>query len=50
MNILDKIVEKTKLRVEKLKNENNEIREQLDSILYSRRYKFAQKLKKIIKK
>ena len=35
---------------EKLKNENKEIREQLDSILYSRSYKFAQKLKKIIKK
>ena len=35
---------------EKLKNENKEIREQLDSILYSRSHKFAQKLKKIIKK
>jgi hypothetical protein len=30
--------------------ENKQLREQLDSILYSRSYKFAQKIKKIIKK
>ena len=35
---------------EALKKENIEIRNQLDSILYSRSYKFAQKLRKIIKK
>lgn len=35
---------------EKLKNENNEIKEQLDSILRSRSYKFIQKLKKLIRK
>lgn len=33
-----------------LKSENEKIREQLDSILYSRSYKFVQKLKKIIRK
>ena len=35
---------------EALKNENAEIRNQLDSILYSRSYMFTQKIKKIIKR
>lgn len=46
-----------KKKVENIQNENNalkqtnkELREQLDSILYSRSYKFLQKLKKIIKR
>lgn len=34
----------------KLIEENKQLREQLDSILYSRSYKFAQKIKKIIRK
>ena len=33
-----------------LKDENMEIRAQLDSILYSRSYKITQKIKKIIKR
>ena len=46
-----------KKKVENIQNENNalkqtnkELREQLDSILYSRSYKFLQKVKKIIKR
>lgn len=39
-----------KARNDALEQENKELREQLDSILYSRSYKFSQKLKKIIKR
>lgn len=46
-----------KKKVENIQNENNalkqtnkELREQLDSILYSRSYKILQKVKKIIKR
>jgi hypothetical protein len=35
---------------EALKNENAEIRNQLDSILYSRSYRFTQKIKNVIKR
>ena len=41
---------KLRLENEALRNDNKEMREQLDSILYSRSYKFAQKLKRIIKR
>ncbi len=46
-----------KKKVENIQNENNalkqtnkELREQLDSILYSRSYKILQKVKRIIKR
>ena len=37
-----------KNNIENLKDENKKIREQLDSILYSRSYKMIQKVKKIL--
>lgn len=43
-------INKLTIENENLKNENREIREQLDSILHSRSYKFIQKLKKLIRK
>lgn len=43
-------IRKLKSENEELRNDNKAMREQLDSILYSRSYKFVQKLKKIIKK
>lgn len=36
--------------IKKLKQENKELREKLDSILYSRSYKFSQKIVKLIKR
>lgn len=50
---IKKIQEKNKEKIEesaRLAEENKAIREQLDSILHSRTYKFAEKLRKIIKK
>lgn len=37
-------------KIEYLSKENKELREHLDEILYSRSYKFIQKLKKIIRR
>lgn len=36
--------------INKLKEENKELREKLDSILYSRSYRFSQKIVKLLKK
>lgn len=51
-NMEKNINEINELRTENetLKKENEEMRKQLDSILYSKSYKFAQKLKRIVKR
>lgn len=50
---MNKVVEQKKVLEEKLKNKEEEskrLQEQLDSILYSRTYKFAKKLSSLIKR
>ena len=47
--IAKSLMEKEKIIVN-LETENKELREKLDSILYSRSYKFSQKIVKLLKR
>ena len=47
---IDEYTNNSKMLIDKLKTENKELREKLDSILYSRSYKFSQKIVKLLKK
>lgn len=48
--ILIKNNEESKKRIQFLENENKELRESLDKIIYSRSYKIMNKIKKVIKR
>lgn len=47
--ILIKNNEESKKRIQFLENENKELRESLDKIIYSRSYKIMNKIKKVMK-
>lgn len=47
--ILIKNNEENKKRIQFLENENKELRESLDKIIYSRSYKIMNKIKKVMK-
>lgn len=46
----DKYIESLEKEKEKLKEDNKRLQENLDSIIYSRSYKFIKKINKIIKR
>lgn len=49
-NILMSNIEENKKYIQLLEQENQELRESLDKIIYSRSYKMMQKIKRIIKR